>query len=179
MSEASDDPRLDSIERGLDALFATEVTREILEAVDVEAILADEPATDPVDVERLANAVGRVLAHRVIDGSGATGFAKRTVGTRVGGRVAAETVRLAAENVDPQEVADALVEIDEGTPGPQLRKVIQPVVEDVDLPVYEIIGPDERDVTEIDVGGETQDPDTPGGGTDGPSSEGSDESTPD
>ena len=58
MTDATDE-RIASIERGLDALFATEVASEILEAVDFEAILAEQPAEDPVDVERLAEALGR------------------------------------------------------------------------------------------------------------------------
>lgn len=138
MSDSTGDGRLERIERGLDLLFATEVAKEILEAVDFEAILAAEPAEDPVDVDRLAAAlgrpVGRVLAQRVLGESGTTGLAGRTVGGRVGGRVAEETVRIAVENVDTGEVVERLVELDEETlPGPALRELLGPHLEESDV----------------------------------------------
>ena len=138
MSDATGDERLERIERGLDLLFATEVAKEILEAVDFEAILAAEPAESPVDVDRLAAAlgrpVGRVLAYRVLGSSGPAGFVGRTVGSRVGGRVFAETFRIAVENVDARAVAERLVDLDEETlPGPALREVLGPHLEEDDV----------------------------------------------
>jgi hypothetical protein len=138
MSDSTGDERLEQIERGLDLLFATEVAKEILEAIDFEAILAAEPAEDPVDVDRLAAAlsrpVGRVLAQRVLGESGATGLAGRTVGGRVGGRVAEETVRIAVENVDTGEVVERIVELDEETlPGSPLQEVLGPLLENGDV----------------------------------------------
>ena len=131
MTDPTRDERLERIERGLDAIFATEVAREILEAVDFEAILADEPADDPVDVDRLADAVGRpvgrFLAQRVIGGSGAGGVAKRAVGSEVGGRVAGAALRTAAEYVDTERATERLVELDEMVlPGPSLRDAVDP-----------------------------------------------------
>lgn len=153
MSDATGDERLERIERGLDLLFATEVAKEILEAVDFEAILAAEPAEDPVDVDRLAAAlgrpVGRVLAYRVLGRSGPAGFVGRTVGSRVGGRVFAETFRIAVERVDTGAVAGWLVDLDEETlPGPALREVLGPRLED--------------DVFALDPGGSVDDADAGG-----------------
>ncbi|MBV0926064.1 hypothetical protein KTS45_17810 [Halomicroarcula limicola] len=138
MSDSTGDEQLDRIEQGLDALFATEVAKEVLEAVDFEAILAEEPAEDPVDIDRLAQAigrpVGRILAARVIGGSGAAGLAKQTLGSEVGSRVAAKTFRVAVENVDTQQVTETLVELDEETlPGPTLQEMIGPAIEDSDV----------------------------------------------
>lgn len=129
---------IDRIERGLDALFATEAAKEVLAAVDFEAILAEAPAADPVDVERLAEAlgrpIGRALAHYVVGGSGASGVAKRAIGSEVGQRAAATGVRLAVEHVDPDRVAETLVELDEETiPGPTLSRAIPVDVADSDV----------------------------------------------
>ena len=153
MSDSADDPRLARIERGLDALFATEVAKEVLEAVDFEAILADEPAEDPVDVERLADAigrpVGRVLARRVVDGSGASGLAKRSIGGTVGSRVAAATLRVVVENVDTGAVAETLLELDESTPGPSLREAVETDLDDArSVPVTT---PDDAGAVDVEV----------------------------
>lgn len=159
MTDSTGDDRLDRIEQGLDAVFATEVAAEILEAVDFEEIMADEPAQDPVDVERLAEALGRpvghLLAHRVIGGSGATGLAKRAIGSRVGSHVVSETVRVAAETVDPDAVVDGLVELDEETPGPALNETVVPVVADSDLLTLELLGVSQH-VDDVDAGGDAR-----------------------
>lgn len=137
MTDATDD-HIDRIERGLNALFATEVAKEILEAVDFEAILAAEQAEDPVDVERLAEAlgrpVGRALARYVVGGSGASGMAKRAIGSEIGQRAAATAVRVAIDNIDPDAVVETLAELDEETiPGPTLNEAIPVDVEDSDV----------------------------------------------
>lgn len=129
---------IDRIERGLHALFATEVAKEILAAVDFEAILGEGHATDPVDVERLAEAlgrpIGRALAHYVVGGSGASGVAKRAIGSEVGQRAAATGVRLAVRHVDTSEIAETLAELDEESiPGPALGDAIPVDVADSDV----------------------------------------------
>lgn len=159
MSDSSGDQRLARIERGLDALFATEVAKEILEAVNFEAVLADQPADDPVDVDRLAEAVGRplgrYLAHRIVGGSGAGGVAKRAVGSEVGGRIAAKTVRVAVEQVNAESVATTLAELDETLPGPGLREVVDSDADGTVVPVEPPEGGDESGSEERDpVGGE-------------------------
>jgi hypothetical protein len=76
---------------------------------DFRAILAD----DPVDVDRLAEAIGRplgrALAQYIVDGNGKTGVAKRALGSEVGSRVAAETVSAALERVDVEAAVETLV----------------------------------------------------------------------
>ncbi|WP_435358811.1 hypothetical protein [Haloarchaeobius sp. DFWS5] len=130
MTDATGDHRLERIEQGLDALFVTDVATEILAAVDFEAILADEPATDLVDVDRLANAigrpVGRLVVHHVVGGRGAAGLAKRTVGTEVGGRVAARTIRVAIDTIDVDAATETLLELDAETlPGQAVRDRVE------------------------------------------------------
>lgn len=94
MTDSTDtgDGGTNSLERIVDGLLAAEAARELKEAVDLEAILADQPADEPVDVDRLADAlgrpVGRLLAHRIVDAGGMTGFAKRRAVTDAGDRVA-------------------------------------------------------------------------------------------
>ncbi|WP_435333832.1 hypothetical protein [Haloarchaeobius sp. TZWWS8] len=168
MTDLTGDQRLERIEQGLDALFATEVAKEILAAVDFEAILADEPATEPVDVDRLANAigrpVGRLLAHYVVSGSGAGALAKRAIGSEVGGRVATETFRFAVRTVDFRSVAETLVELDEETiPGPALRELVEPHIDDGDVMAYDMesdatTGGDASD--EVDISIDVVDADT-------------------
>lgn len=156
MSNATDDPRLERIEQGLNALFATEVAAEVLEAVDFEAILSDQPVEDPVDVEHLADAlgrpVGRILANRVVGGSGASGLVARTVASEVGSRVTAGTFRVAVENVDTEAVTEALVELDEETlPGPTVREVVEPAIEESDLLTLEAFSVP-QDVSDAEAG---------------------------
>ncbi|SEP06038.1 hypothetical protein SAMN04487948_11279 [Halogranum amylolyticum] len=133
MTDTSDDRRLERIEQGLEVLFASEVAREVFAAVDFEALLADEPAVDAVDVDRLAGAIGRPLgraiAQYVVDSDGTVGVAKRALGSEIGSRIAAETFRAATENVDVEAVVETLVELDEESPGPELQGAIDDYVE--------------------------------------------------
>jgi len=98
------DDGTNSLERIVDGLLAAEAARELKEAVDLEAILADQPADEPVDVDRLADAlgrpIGRLLAHRIVDASGVTGFAKRKVVTDAGDRVATKAIEVTAGAAD-------------------------------------------------------------------------------
>ena len=110
MSDASDE-RLARIEQGLNALFAAEIVEEILAAVDFEAILADAPAEDPVDVERLASTLGRplgrALAAKFVDDAGAAGILTRIVVSEFTGRVASRALEMATENLDGEARAVA------------------------------------------------------------------------
>lgn len=110
MSDASDE-KLARIEQGLNALFAAEVVEEILAAVDFEAILADAPAEDPVDVERLASTLGRplgrALAAKFVDDAGAAGILTRIVVSEFAGRVASRALEVATENLDGEARAVA------------------------------------------------------------------------
>ena len=110
MSDASDE-KLARIEQGLNALFAAEVVEEILAAVDFEAILADAPAEDAVDVERLASTLGRplgrALAAKFVDDAGAAGILTRVVVGEFTGRVASRALEVATESLDGEARAVA------------------------------------------------------------------------
>lgn len=138
MSDAPVDSRVERLEQTLDAVFAADVVKEILHAVDFEAILSDEPTTDPVDIDHLAEAVGRpvgrLLVSQLISGSGPAGLAKKTIGSEVASRAAVKTFRVTVENVDVDVVAETLVELDEeALPGPPLRDTIEPYLDESDV----------------------------------------------
>ncbi|MFC7203112.1 hypothetical protein ACFQJC_06275 [Haloferax namakaokahaiae] len=71
------------IERGIDAIIAINALSELFEAIDFEAVFHGDVTAESVDVGRLASAlsrpVGRFVAYRFVSGSGATGFAKRSI----------------------------------------------------------------------------------------------------
>jgi hypothetical protein len=113
------------LRRGRDAMVVAEAARELHDAIDFEDLRADDTVGDPVDVDQLADAVGRpigrLIALQLVDDSGATGFTKRAITERVGRTVSAETFRIVVENVDTEAVTETLVELDEETlPGPSL-----------------------------------------------------------
>lgn len=126
-TETTQDDGTNPIRRGRDAVVVAQAVRELHDAVDFEDLRADDAVGDPVDVDRLADAigrpVGRLIALQLVDDSGATGFAKRAITERVGRTVSAETFRIVVENVDTEAVTETLVELDEETPpGPSLSE---------------------------------------------------------
>jgi len=109
---------LDDVESGLDALVVVDVARELLEAVDVEALQSGAPVEEAVDDERLRQAiggpVGRLAARRIADRATGGGLAG-LVGREVAGRIGSAAVRRAVKRVDPEALAAAL---DAGTAEP-------------------------------------------------------------
>ncbi|WP_143085664.1 hypothetical protein [Halogranum rubrum] len=129
--------RMKRIEQGLNVVFTAQVTKEVLAAVDFEAILAGDPARDAVDVDRLAEAVGRplgrALAQYVFDDGGKFDVVKRALGSEIGSRIAAETFRTATENVDIDAVIETLVELSESQVSePPMQDAIDTYVENSD-----------------------------------------------
>lgn len=127
MTDPSDDT-MARVKQGLDALFAAEVVEEILAAVDFEAILAEEAAEDPVDVQRLTGALGRplgkFLANRIFDGDGASGVIKHALGTEVGGRAIGRALEVAVERIDLEAAATELAAFDAGAPTDGLERIV-------------------------------------------------------
>lgn len=127
------------IRKTVDAVVAARAASEMNEAIDLGAVAGDDPDGEPVDIDHLGNAigrpVGRLIANRLVDGTGATGVAKRTVAGRVSRRVTAETVRVVLENVDTEAIAETLVELDQETlPGPSLIEAADTAVESTTEP---------------------------------------------
>jgi hypothetical protein len=122
-AETTQDGTANPLRRGRDVVVMAQAVRQLDDAVDLEALGADHPEGDPIDVDQLADAfgkpIGRLIALQLVDDSGATGFVKRSVTERVGRTVSTETFRIVVENVDTEAIAETLAELDEGTlPGP-------------------------------------------------------------
>lgn len=113
-----DDGGAGAFERTVDVVFTAEAAREIHDAIDFEAILADQPADEPIEFDQLADAlgrpVGRLLAKRLIDDDGATGLAKRVVVSQVGDRAATKALRVAADAVGGDSSGESLDGVDAG-----------------------------------------------------------------
>lgn len=109
VTEDTQSASLDRIEELLAAVFAAEVARELMEAIDFEAILRDEATMEAVDVEKLGDAIGRplgrLLVRRMVDSEGTLGVASKRLGSAAGGRIASEGLRALIENVEPDTVA--------------------------------------------------------------------------
>lgn len=120
MTDATDsDDGAGAFERTVDAVFTAEVAREVHEAIDFEAILADQPADQPVDFDQLADAlgrpVGRLLAKRLVDSGGVSGFAKKVVVSEVGNRAATKAFQVTADAVDVGPSGESLDGVDAGS----------------------------------------------------------------
>lgn len=113
-----DDGGAGAFERTVDAVFTADVAREVHDAIDFEAILADQPADEPIDFDHLADTlgrpVGRLLAKRLVDDDGATGLAKQVVVSQVGNTAATKALRVTAEAVDGGPAGESLDGVDAG-----------------------------------------------------------------
>jgi hypothetical protein len=125
MSDTTDTTNAEGDDSSMGTLFELRTAAEILDAIDVEAMLADEPARDPVDGEQLADAAGRILAERLVSGSGATGFVKRYVAHEVGGRAAQVTIQAVVDRVGERSIGDSFETFDERTPGPAVGDAVR------------------------------------------------------
>lgn len=128
MSDSPDDERLSNLERGVETIFAADVANDVLAAIDFETLLSDQPIDQAIDVDLLADAIGRplgrIVAGRLVGSGGLTGLAGRTVATEVGGRAIAETIRVAADQVDPDAVDGAAESVDDAAPGPSIDDLV-------------------------------------------------------
>lgn len=104
----------DRLESGFHALFAVEVTEEVLSAVDLAGLLAEEPVDRVVDLEELATAVGRptgrLLGQRLVRNAIGGGVAG-VVGREIAGRAGGALVRAALEEADPATARAALATV--------------------------------------------------------------------
>ncbi|WP_380677038.1 hypothetical protein [Salinigranum sp. GCM10025319] len=128
-TDATQDDGTNVIKRGKDAAIVAEAARDLTDAIEFEELRGDDTVGDPVDAEQLAEAlgrpIGRLIALQLVDDTGATGFAKRTVTERIARDVSTKTFRVVVENVDTEAVAETLVELDEETlPGPALHEYV-------------------------------------------------------
>lgn len=135
------DDGTDRIDRGLNALFAAEVTSDVLEAIDVDALAAGEPIDRAVDVDALASALGKPAGRLA-----AEGLLRRTGA----GGVAGIVVREAVTRVGARALERALVEADVE----ELLATIEAAVDPAGQPLAGDVDPvsiDEENAVSIDV----------------------------
>ena len=100
-----------AFERGLEAVFAADTVKELLDSVDVRALLSGEDLEDPIDYEGMGELVGQMAGRLVVKrtvGQFTPGQAvEQTVGYAIGGLVGRATVRTIARS-DPERVAAAI-----------------------------------------------------------------------
>lgn len=93
-------PSLRAVDRGLDLLFATDVTKDVLEATDFDRLRGDAPIDEAVDVRNLAAAIGQSVGRVAVRGVARTvvgGVVAGVFGSALGGRVDARLLRSAVE----------------------------------------------------------------------------------
>lgn len=115
---SSDDWPLDTLDSGLNALFATQVAEEVFEAVNFEALRAGEPINQAVDLDHLTRTIGqpagRLLA-RELARQAPGGKVTEVLGREIGGLAAAFVFQRILEEADPDAAAALL-----GPPGPPI-----------------------------------------------------------
>ena len=85
-----------SFERGLEAYLAADTIADVMEAVDLRALLAGENLDDPMEYERMGKVVGALVGRLVVRG---------TIGRYVPGRIAEQTVGYTVGGLVGQQVA--------------------------------------------------------------------------
>ena len=109
--DAPDDP-IDALERGLSAYLAVDTVRDLLDAVDVEALLSDAPIEEAVDYESgvriVGRLVGRVAVRDVLGRSPAGPLVEQIGGQAAGAKVGEAAADLLIEQYDPEALLAAL-----------------------------------------------------------------------
>ncbi|NHN46245.1 hypothetical protein G9464_01345 [Halostella sp. JP-L12] len=109
--DAPDDP-IDALERGLSAYLAVDAVRDLLDAVDVEALLSDAPIEEAVDYESgvrvVGRLVGRVAVRDVLARSPAGPLVEQVGGQAAGAKAGEAAADLLIEQYDPEGLLAAL-----------------------------------------------------------------------
>lgn len=109
--DAPFDP-LDELERALSAYFAVDAVQDVLETVDLAAVLGDAPIDEAVDYNEAVRTVGRLsgrIVVRDVVGRSPAGPVVETLGGQAVGATAGEVVAdLLIETVDPEAFLAAL-----------------------------------------------------------------------
>jgi hypothetical protein len=104
------DEGIGHIERGLEAYFAGDTARRLLEAIDWEALIEGTPVEEPIDYEQVGEVLGRLVARTIIKDlspSGVLGqFIETTVGQEIGGRLGGAVVEAVLESGASEALAD-------------------------------------------------------------------------
>ena len=85
----ADDTPEEAIERGMEAYFAGDTIKELLEGVDVEALADGAAFDDAVEYERLGKVLGALIGRAAAKGASSSGLlgriVKESAGSEVGG----------------------------------------------------------------------------------------------
>jgi hypothetical protein len=104
------DEAIEQIEHGLDAYFAGDTARRLLEAIDREALIEEATVEEPVDYEQVGEVLGRLIARAVIkdlSGRGLLGQTiETTIGQELGGSVGGAAVTAFIEAGAPEAIAE-------------------------------------------------------------------------
>lgn len=149
----SDDTSEDAIERGLEAYFAGETVKDLLEGIDVDALADGEALGDAVEYEQLGKALGALIgraAAKSMSSSGVLGrFVKESFGSEVGGRAGEMVAVRLVEHGNPEALAEQLQRVSDGEQFDRLGQEIGDAI--AGSAVEELGAADETDFTEIDV----------------------------
>jgi len=111
MSKTPDDP-LDTLERALEAYFAADSAKEIVEAVDLQALLSDAEIDEAVDFDEatrvIGRLVGRALVRDVIGRTPAGPIVDDVVGYGVGATLGEAAAEWLMEQYDPAALVSAI-----------------------------------------------------------------------
>lgn len=109
-SEDVPDEALDQIEHGLDAYFAGDTARRLLEAIDWEAFTEKTAVEEPVDYEQLGEVLGRLVARTIVNDLSRRGllgqFIETTIGQEIGGHLGGTAVEAFIKSGAPEAIGD-------------------------------------------------------------------------
>lgn len=114
----ADDTPEEAIERGMEAYFAGDTIKELLEGVDVEALADGAAFDDAVEYERLGKVLGALIGRAAAKGASSSGLlgriVKESAGSEVGGRVGEAAAVALVENVDIDALAEQVRTVTDG-----------------------------------------------------------------
>jgi hypothetical protein len=114
----TDDTPEEALERGMEAYFAGDTIKELLEGIDVEALAEGAALDDAVEYERLGKVLGALVGRAAAKGASTSGllgrFVKESAGSEVGGRVGEAAAVALVENVDIDALAERVQAVGDG-----------------------------------------------------------------
>ena len=106
----ADDTPEEAIERGMEAYYAGDALKELIEGVDIEALAEGAALDDAVEYERLGKVLGALVGRLAAKGASSSGLLGRVVkesaGSELGGRVGEAAAVALVENVDVDALAE-------------------------------------------------------------------------
>lgn len=155
----SDDTPEEAIERGLEAYFAGDTLTDLLEGIDIDALVEGAALDDAVEYEQLGKALGALIGRAAAKGISSSGLFGRLVKESVGSELGGRAGEAAAVALVEQGNSNALIEGVRGLSDPEqldsLLEDLDAMLADAGLDADAASGVDETDWTKIDVGDES------------------------